>query len=53
MSSSSIINENAEKVWKTLRAFGGNESFNPLVTTSDIDGSTLSNEFKATVYEWN
>ena len=45
MSSSSIrlsrslgINSPAEKVWTTLKAFGGNEKFNPLVTSSSVEG---------------
>ena len=38
VSSSSIINGPAEKVWKTLSAFGGIESFNPLVTSSELEG---------------
>ena len=41
MSSSSIINGPAEKVWKILRAFGGIESFNPLVT-SELEGAFVS-----------
>lgn len=39
MSSSSNINGPAEKVWKILRAFGGIESFNPLVTSSELEGA--------------
>ena len=41
VSSSSIINGPAEKVWKILRAFGGIESFNPLVT-SELEGAFVS-----------
>ena len=42
VSSSSIINGVLRKKYgKPSRAFGGNESFNPLVTSSDIDGSTF------------
>jgi hypothetical protein len=32
------INSAAEKLWTTLSAFGGNEKFNPLVTSSRVDG---------------
>lgn len=32
------INSAAEKLWTTLRTFGGNENFNPLVTSSRVDG---------------
>jgi hypothetical protein len=30
--------ERAVEVWTTLKAFGGNEKFNPLVTSSRVDG---------------
>ena len=49
VSSSSIINGPAEKVWKTLRAFGGNESFNPLVT-SELEGAAVSVGCKRVCY---
>jgi Polyketide cyclase / dehydrase and lipid transport len=38
VSSSLEINSSAEKVWTTLNAFGGNEKFNPFVTSSRVDG---------------
>ena len=50
MSSISNINGPAEKVWKTLRAFGGNESFNPLVTTSELEGAAVSIGCKRVCY---
>ncbi|MGB8172774.1 MAG: SRPBCC family protein [Nitrososphaeraceae archaeon] len=50
VSSSSIINGPAEKVWKTLRAFGGFESFNPLVTSSELEGAVVSVGCKRVCY---
>ena len=50
VSSSSIINGPAEKVWKTLRAFGGIESFNPLVTSSELEGAVVSVSCKRVCY---
>ena len=50
VSSSSIINGPAEKVWKTLRAFGGIESFNPLVTSSELEGAVVSVGCKRVCY---
>ncbi|HXX99008.1 MAG TPA: SRPBCC family protein [Candidatus Bathyarchaeia archaeon] len=38
MTKSLEINSAAEKLWTTLRTFGGNEKFNPLVTSSRVDG---------------
>ncbi len=38
VSRSIIIDNPAENVWITLKAFGGNEKFNPLVTSSKLDG---------------
>lgn len=38
VSRSIVINDSAENVWTTLRAFGGNERFNPLVTSSKLNG---------------
>ena len=32
-----VINAHAEKIWTILKAFGGNEKFNPLVTSSKVD----------------
>ena len=32
------INSAPEKLWTTLRIFGGNEKFNPLVTSSRVEG---------------
>ena len=42
VSSSSIINGPAEKILKTLRAFGWNERLNPLVTSSELEGDAVS-----------
>ena len=50
VSSSSIINGPAEKGWNTLRAFGGNESFNPLVTSSELKGAAISVGCKRVCY---
>ena len=33
-----MINAPAENVWTTLKAFSGNEKFNPLVTSSSLEG---------------
>lgn len=33
-----MINAPAENVWTTLKAFSGNEKFNPLVTSSRLEG---------------
>lgn len=33
-----IVNAPSEKVWTTLKAFGGNEKFNPMVTSSKVEG---------------
>jgi photosystem II stability/assembly factor-like uncharacterized protein len=38
VSRSIVINDSPEKVWTTLKAFGGNERFNSLVTSSKVDG---------------
>jgi hypothetical protein len=38
VSRSIIIDNPAENVWISLNAFGGNEKFNPLVTSSKLDG---------------
>lgn len=38
LTSSIIINAPSKKVWTTIEAFGGNEKFNPLVTSSTVDG---------------
>ena len=37
-SRSIVINAPAEEMWTTLKSFGGNEKFNPLVTSSRVDG---------------
>ena len=45
MSSRSIVIDTpAEVVWTTLKAFGGNEKFNPLVISSKIDGSGIGSK---------
>jgi hypothetical protein len=33
-----MINATAENVWTSLKAFSGNEKFNPLVTSSRLEG---------------
>jgi len=38
LSRSIMINAPAENVWTTLKAFSGNEKFNPLVTSSSLEG---------------
>ena len=38
LSRSVMINAPAEYVWTTLKAFNGNEKFNPLVTSSSLEG---------------
>ena len=40
VSCSGIIDAPANDIWNTLRAFVGNEKFNPLVTSSMLEGST-------------
>ncbi len=37
-SRSIVINAPAEDVWTTLKSFGGSGKFNPLVTSSKVDG---------------
>jgi hypothetical protein len=37
LSRSIVIDAAAEKVWTILKAFGGNEKFNPLVTSSRVE----------------
>jgi Polyketide cyclase / dehydrase and lipid transport len=44
VSSSLEINSSAEKVWTTLKAFGGNEKFNPLVASSRVDGDGVGSK---------
>jgi len=43
-SRSIVINATAEDVWTTLKSFGGNEKFNPLVTSSKVDGYGMRTE---------
>lgn len=50
VSSSSIINGPAEKVWKILKALGGNERFNPLVTSSELKGDAVNVGCKRVCY---
>jgi hypothetical protein len=40
VSTTEIVDTPANDVWNTLRAFVGNEKFNPLVTSSVLEGST-------------
>ena len=40
---SDVISAPVNDVWNTLRAFVGNEKFNPLVTSSTLQGSTAIN----------
>ena len=40
VSTTEIIDAPVNDVWNTLRAFVGNERFNPLVTSSTLEGST-------------
>lgn len=39
-----VINAPSKKVWATLKAFGGNEKFHPLVTSSTVDGSGIGSK---------
>jgi hypothetical protein len=45
-----IIDNPAESVWITLKAFGGNEKFNPLVTSSKLDGYGVGSKRICNVY---
>ena len=44
LSRSIIINASSKKVWTTLAAFSGNEKFNPLVTSSSLDGNGIGSK---------
>jgi hypothetical protein len=41
VSTTEVVDAPANDVWNTLRAFVGNEKFNPLVTSSVLEGSTI------------
>ena len=43
VSCSGIIDAPANDIWNTLRAFEGNEKFNPLVTSSMLEGIHICN----------
>ena len=39
-----IINASSKKAWTTLETFGGNEKFNPSVTSSTVDGHGIGSK---------